>query len=128
MALGFFGSFTFTAYSMPLRMLPVFGSLNIGAYLLVYAVAGATRPGFVPVEIAGMPATGTACTQQHHRLVQQCRRLHEMALTGCLNRRGFENASPGCSPAPLRGRRCSSSISTASRRSMTGRAKPRDDP
>jgi hypothetical protein len=58
MALRFFGSLTFTAYSMPLRMLPVFGSLNIGAYLLAYAVAGSTRPGFVPVEIAGMPATG----------------------------------------------------------------------
>ena len=94
MALGFFGTFTFTAYAMPLRLLPLFGSLNISGYLTVYAVAGAVRPGFVPVELAGVLATGTACAQQHHRLTQQRRQLHEMAridpLTGCLNRRGLD--------------------------------------
>jgi diguanylate cyclase (GGDEF)-like protein len=94
MALGFFGTITFTAYSLPSRLLPLFGSFNLGAYLLVYLVAGSRHAGFVPVELAGLLATGAACAHQHQLLVRQSRQLHEMArtdpLTGCLNRRGFD--------------------------------------
>jgi diguanylate cyclase (GGDEF)-like protein len=94
MALGFFGTFTFAAYSMPLRLLPFYGTLNVAGYLTVYVVAGAHRPAYVPVELAGLLATAAACAHQHHRLLGQRRQLFEMArtdpLTGCLNRRGFD--------------------------------------
>jgi diguanylate cyclase (GGDEF)-like protein len=94
MALGFFGTFTFVAYTMPPRLLAVFGGLNVAAYLSVYAVAGAHRPEYVPVALAGLLATASACAAQHHNLVRQRRKLYDMArtdpLTGCLNRRGFE--------------------------------------
>jgi diguanylate cyclase (GGDEF)-like protein len=94
MALGFFGTFTFVAYTMPPRLLATFGGLNVAAYLTVYAVAGATRPAFVPVQLAGMVATASACAMQHNMLVKQRRRMAELArtdpLTRCLNRRGFQ--------------------------------------
>jgi diguanylate cyclase (GGDEF)-like protein len=93
MALGFFGTFTFVAYTMPPRSLVVYGALNVIAYLSVYAIAGADRPAVVPVQLAGMLATAAACALQHNTLVGQRRRLAQIArtdaLTGCLNRRGF---------------------------------------
>jgi diguanylate cyclase (GGDEF)-like protein len=93
MALGFFGTFTFAACSMPPRVLIPFGALNVAGYGLVFAVAGAHRPEFVPVELAGLLATAAACAAQHGSLVRQRRKLAELArtdpLTGCLNRRGF---------------------------------------
>jgi diguanylate cyclase (GGDEF)-like protein len=94
MALGFFGTFTFVAYTMPPRLMGLFGGLNVAGYLLVYALAGAERPAYVPVALAGMTATACACALQHHSLVRQRHKLATMArtdsLTGCLNRRGFE--------------------------------------
>ena len=94
MALGFFGTFTFVAYTMPLRLLAPYGALNVIGYLIVVVTAGAGRPGYVPVELAGLLATGAACAHQRHGLLRQRRQLYEMArtdpLTGCLNRRGFD--------------------------------------
>jgi diguanylate cyclase (GGDEF)-like protein len=99
MALGFFGTFTFVAYTMPPRLLATFGGLNVAAYLGVYAVAGAARPAFVPVQLAGMIATASACAMQHNMLVRQRRRMASLArtdpLTGCLNRRGFQERLDG---------------------------------
>jgi diguanylate cyclase (GGDEF)-like protein len=94
MALGFFGTLTFSACTMPLGLLAIFGPLNLSGYLAVYLVAGAHRPAYVPVALAGMLATSAACAQQHQRLLRQRRELFEIAridsLTGCLNRRGFD--------------------------------------
>jgi diguanylate cyclase (GGDEF)-like protein len=94
MALGFFGTLTFSACTMPLGLLAIFGPLNLSGYLAVYLVAGAHRPAYVPVALAGMLATSAACAQQHQRLLRQRRQLFEIAridpLTGCLNRRGFD--------------------------------------
>jgi diguanylate cyclase (GGDEF)-like protein len=111
MALGFFGTFTFAAYSMPLRLLPFYGTLNMAGYLTVYVVAGAHRPAYVPVELAGLLATSAACAHQHHHLLHQRRRLFKMArtdpLTDCLNRRGFDEqlstalAAAVITPTPL---------------------------
>jgi hypothetical protein len=53
-------------YSMPLRLLRFYGTLNVAGYLAVYAVAGANRPAYVPVELAGLLATSAACAHQHH--------------------------------------------------------------
>jgi diguanylate cyclase (GGDEF)-like protein len=96
---------------MPLRLLPFYGTLNVAGYLTVYAVAGAHRPAYVPVELAGLLATSAACAHQHHRLLHQRRQLFEMArtdpLTDCLNRRGFDEqlsaalAAAVTTPTPL---------------------------
>jgi diguanylate cyclase (GGDEF)-like protein len=94
MALGFFGTVTFGAYTMPPRIMVAYGALNVLGYGTVYAVAGAHRPEYVPVALAGLLATAAACALQHNSLVRQRRKLTAMArtdpLTRCLNRRGFE--------------------------------------
>jgi diguanylate cyclase (GGDEF)-like protein len=84
----------FAAVSYPLGSVVAVGALSVGGYLLVGLAEGAASADTVVLLVAALAGTAVTSTWQAREAARQRRRLHELAstdaLTGAVNRRGFE--------------------------------------
>jgi diguanylate cyclase (GGDEF)-like protein len=93
-ALGFVAPMVLVSVTTPPRAAVPLGAITIGAYLAVALTGAPPPPGYVLVYVTGLVAVGAACVLQARALAHQRRQLDRLArtdaLTGALNRRGFE--------------------------------------
>jgi diguanylate cyclase (GGDEF)-like protein/putative nucleotidyltransferase with HDIG domain len=90
----FFLPLVYAALSYPLRSMVAVGLVNLCAYLALILVTDDPAGFHVFLVAAGLVNAGWICTWQSHNHDQHRRELDEASrtdpLTGCLNRRGFE--------------------------------------
>jgi diguanylate cyclase (GGDEF)-like protein len=94
LALIFFIPVVFAAMSYPLGSVAVVGSLSVAAYLMLAVTVGGARWGYQGLFAVMLACTGAMSAWQAHNHDRQRMALMAISradpLTGCLNRRGFE--------------------------------------
>ncbi len=94
LALIFFIPMVFAAMSYPLKSVAAVASLSVAAYLGLAVTVGGASWGYQALFVVMLSCTGAMSAWQARNHVRQHHALMEVSradpLTGCLNRRGFE--------------------------------------